>query len=134
MLEWSRWAHSWQKLADDGAIVDPLFVIPLPVQDLVSAARTDNAVARALIAKRNPVIEDAIEQGRAEGQATGRSEALQGARSHLLQVILATLEERGIAVSEAQQEALQAIEDMGVLSRILVRTATCENASTLLQG
>ena len=47
-------------LARDGVIEDETLAAPLPVAALVDAVKADDAVARALLVKRNPVIEEAL--------------------------------------------------------------------------
>lgn len=56
-LEWSTAFGTWRMLDAAGHLMDPVFVVPLPIEMLVRSARTDDAVARALVAKHNPVIE-----------------------------------------------------------------------------
>jgi len=58
-LEWSAHHDAWQELSATGYIEDSALEVPLPIAAMVHAARTDDAVARALIAKHNPVIEEA---------------------------------------------------------------------------
>jgi hypothetical protein len=45
-------------LDSSGSIEDPVFDVPL----LIRGARADDAVARALVAKRNPVLEETFAQ------------------------------------------------------------------------
>src|SRR5512142_1968505 len=54
-LEWSRDLESWQMLASDAAVADIAFIIPLPLDALVSVSTADDAMAKALIAKGNSV-------------------------------------------------------------------------------
>jgi hypothetical protein len=73
-LEWSDALAAWSVLDLAGHIEDPALDVALPIRDLVHAAKTDDSVARALIAKHNPVIEAVRAQDRAEGNAQGRAE------------------------------------------------------------
>src|SRR5512140_2066170 len=66
-LEWSASLETWSMLEPGGFLEDPVFAAPLPIDALVRAAETDDAVARALLIKRNAVIEAARAQDRAEG-------------------------------------------------------------------
>jgi hypothetical protein len=61
-------------LPAEGALRDRALALPLPFDALVHMAKSDDAVARALLAKKNPVIDGAIRDGRAEGEAKGRTE------------------------------------------------------------
>ena len=65
-LEWSAALGAWSVLDPDGHIEDPALGAPLPIGDLVHAAKADDSMARALIAKRNPVIEAVRAQDRAK--------------------------------------------------------------------
>jgi hypothetical protein len=53
-LEWSPALGTWSMLADSDTIADAVLAAPLPVADLVRAAKSDDPVARALLAKQNP--------------------------------------------------------------------------------
>ena len=68
LVEWSRAIETWSVVDMRGRIEDPAFAVPLPLKALLEAANPDDDVARALIAKRNPVIEAAMAEGRAEGR------------------------------------------------------------------
>jgi Uma2 family endonuclease len=80
VFEWSRDASTWQVLPDAGAIEDPSLVAALPVEALVKAAKADDAVARALLAKRNPVLVAAVDEGREEGRKQGRKQGREEGR------------------------------------------------------
>ena len=82
VLEWTTAHDRWRKLPADGDIVDPALAVPLPIAPLITTAHAEDAVARALITKRNPVVTKyrakgvakARAKGRAEGEAKGRAE------------------------------------------------------------
>lgn len=76
VLEWSRATDGWQTLHEDSFIEDRTFVRPLAVRALLDAAACDAAVAQALLARRNPVIEAAIAEGQERGELEGRRAAL----------------------------------------------------------
>lgn len=65
-LEWSREKDDWEELPMDGSITDRCFVRPLPVRVLLNAASVDDALAEALLAKKNPRIEAAISAAAAQ--------------------------------------------------------------------
>jgi Uma2 family endonuclease len=83
-LEWSAELGAWRELDATSRIEDPALEVPLPVHDIIHAAKADDAVQRALIAKGNPVLkahvdrnrEDADAQGHARGKAEGIHEGV----------------------------------------------------------
>ncbi len=78
VCEWSVKAGTWETLDPDGTFSDPTLTRPLRVKELLDAAEADNAVARALVEKNNPVLVELraadLEQGRKEGLKEGRKE------------------------------------------------------------
>jgi hypothetical protein len=71
--EWSRKKKDWIEMDRSSAIADRCLIEPLEVEALFDAAAADDAVARGLVARGNPVIEDVRQQGRAEDSAEGRA-------------------------------------------------------------
>lgn len=120
-LEWSQANDTWEILDHEAVIDDPALVLPLPVRDLVASVTTDDAVARALLAKRNRVLASAMEAERTEGQTMGKTEA-----------ILAVLESRGLAPTEAQRRTILATVDQATLDRWLASVAKCAVVAELL--
>lgn len=80
IAEWRADDGMWAALDEGAEIHDRCFVLPLPVRALVDRVLADDTVARALVARRHPVIEAirATEhaEGRREGQREGRDEGL----------------------------------------------------------
>ena len=74
IAEWSAAEGAWRTLPMDGEIEDPSFVRPLPVRSLWDLREGENAVARALIDKKNEVIEARIRGAREEGERAAREE------------------------------------------------------------
>jgi len=131
-LEWSLPTAAWQILARDAVIDDPAFALPLPVHDLVSAAKADDAVARALLAKQNPVLMDALAEARFDARALGRVEgSVEGKAEGKAEAILAVLTARHLRVDTATARRIRALRDPAELERLLVVAATCSDASTL---
>jgi hypothetical protein len=56
VCEWSSKGGTWRKLDPEAIFSDATLARPLRVRELLDAADADNAVARALLAKRNPVL------------------------------------------------------------------------------
>jgi hypothetical protein len=110
VLEWSRETDGWTPLPEDAVIEDPVLVRPLPVRALVDAAASDDAVARALLDRRVPVIEHAmklreqqgIEQGIEQGIVRGRRALLLRQLRHRFGPLDAPLVERVEAASGDQ--------------------------------
>jgi Putative restriction endonuclease len=99
VMEWSVPTDNWSPLALDAVIADPCLVRPLSVAALLDAAEQDNEVARALLAKGNPVLAQHEESVRREG----RREA-----------VLAVCEVLGIVPSSAQQGHLRSLDGAGL--------------------
>jgi len=76
VLEWSRKKGAWRKLKAGSALADPCFAVPLPVDALSVAAKADDAVAAALLAKKNPVLEAALQRAKTLGVVKGKTEGL----------------------------------------------------------
>jgi Uma2 family endonuclease len=142
VLEWQRDAGSWQVLADDAEIDEPVCLVkPLAVRALLSAAEADNDAARALLAKGNEVLAQALlrqkADGRQEGLRDGRQEGLrdgrqEGGREALRQALLAILEGRGWALSEPQRRLIEGCSDPAQLTRWLGETGAASSAHALL--
>src|SRR5207247_2640392 len=99
-LAWSPQTNTWEILPKDGAIEDPTLALPLPLEALTGTAKTDDAVARALLAKKNPVIEGALQEAERRGVSKGKVVAL-----------LAVLSARGVRVSKKAEQWIWANED-----------------------
>jgi hypothetical protein len=109
--------RSSQVLPDAGAIEDPAFAAPLPIEALVNADKVDDAMAAALLAKRNPVIEAWLRSARDEGRAEGK---LAAGRELLVEVV----ESRGFELTREQRARIEACEEFDVLERWTTRAET----------
>jgi hypothetical protein len=72
VLEWSAASSDFVPIV--GEIRDPSLRLPLPVQALLQASAADDAVARALLDKGNPVLDRLVAETRRQGEMTGRRE------------------------------------------------------------
>jgi Uma2 family endonuclease len=154
-FEWSAELGTWSVLDLAGSITDPALAVALPLDALVRAAKTDDAVARALLAKRNPVLVAAMEaaeahgraegeaHGRAEGEAHGRAEGEAHGRAegeaHGLArgkalMILRVLANRELVPTGADRDAILAECDHDRLDRWLDRALSCHSVDELLAG
>ena len=129
-LEWSTSPASWS-LLDPGTHIDDLaLAAPLPVNALLHAAKADDAVARALIAKRNPEIEAAIATQALQAWAEGKRE---GFADGMAETLLAILDARGIALEVAERMRIRSERNPAILARWAVRAATCDTAARLFE-
>lgn len=134
VLEWSIVLETWQMLATDGKVTDLALAVPLPVDALVSASSPDDAVAAALIAKGNPLIESSVAKGKAEGEAKGRAEGeAKGRAEGQSQLILGVLRARGLEVSEELSERIVECRDIDKLTKLLEAAVTARSADDLLR-
>jgi hypothetical protein len=108
--EWSRAASSFQTLALGDVIQDDCLSTPIPVRALLDAAEADNAVARALLAKGNPVLAARAAASKNQGKAEGKAEA-----------ILTVLAARGVLISDDDRARITACADDERLRVWLVR-------------
>ena len=121
VCEWSAESESWRLLDAGSYLEDPCLATPLPVRALLDAALVDNAVAEALIAKRNPAILNLEAAAEAKGEAKGEARGV--ARS-----ILKILDARRIAVSPAQREEILGCTDLERLDRWLLQAGVATSA------
>lgn len=111
-LEWSTETGAWRVLDPTGHIEDPALAVPLPIASLIHDARPDDAIARALLAKRNPVLMQARAEARAEA-------------------VIVLLTARGVAIDGATRARILAEQDAQRLDRWIVRAASCTQAAEL---
>jgi hypothetical protein len=121
VLEWSRELANWSILDADASIEGLALAVPLPIAALVQVSKTDNAVAEALVARRNPVIEAVRLEGREEGREEARLEAL-----------LAVLASRGLHTQPGERERILRERDPERIDRWLARVALCASVADLL--
>jgi Uma2 family endonuclease len=124
-LEWSRSTDAWEILAPDGEIVDPTLVIPLPLLPLAEAMRADDAVAHALLAKKNPVLEEALAEAARKGEREGE---LKGKRDAVLRL----LGRAGLALDDGDRARILACSDGALLDAWLDRIVGARTAAEVL--
>jgi hypothetical protein len=98
VCEWSAKKGGWSKLDPEGELSDPTLARPLRVRDLLDAAEADNAVARALLAKNNPVLTEVAIESHKAGLAEGKKKGLAEGKKKGL----AEGEKKGLAEGEKQ--------------------------------
>lgn len=132
-FEWSRELGTWSLLNQSSAIEDPALAVPLPLEALVHSAKADDAVAAALLAKRNPVLVAAIDAGRAQGLAEGRTEGrTDGVLEATANAVVRVLVQRQLPLLPAQREHILRHRDLAQLERWLDAAVTCATVAELL--
>jgi Uma2 family endonuclease len=156
VLEWSAELGTWRGLDAAGHIEDAALELALPIEAMLHAARADDALAHALVARRNPVIEavraedraagkaEGVQEGFQEGFLRGKAEAVQegflrgkaeGVQEGFLrgkaEAVLAVLAARNAAVGEAQRVRILGERDPAQLDRWLAEAATCAEVAEL---
>jgi hypothetical protein len=127
-LEWSPALGTWRVLDAAGHIVDPALVVPLPIDSVIRSAKADDAVARALLAKRNPVLEAAGAKQRAQGKQEGFA---QGKQEGLAEALIAILDARYVALDTTDRERILHEQDPARLARWILIAATCADVAAL---
>jgi Uma2 family endonuclease len=91
-----QWDHSIDGLRivpSDGYLEDELLVRPLSVKVLLKTTLQDNEIARALLAKENPVLEQRLDAVFHQGKDDGRKEGLRVAIHTACEFLAITLDE-----------------------------------------
>ena len=127
-FEWSRALGGWSILDSADRIVDPALEVALPIESLIHAARTDDAVARALLAKGNPVFAAARAHEREAGKAEGYTEGLRQATAS---AVLRMLAARDVAIDDATRARILGEQTIARLERWIERSATCATIGEL---
>ncbi len=128
-LEWSNTTGEWTILEQGGRIEDPTLAVPIPIDALLDAARADDAIARALRARRHPEFIAERAEGRAEGEARGRAE---GEARGLATGVLAVLALRGLEPTEDERRRILEERELGRLARWLAAAGSCADLAQLL--
>jgi len=129
VCQWSRSTGGWENLDLEGLLEDPCLSRPIRVRALLDATEADDAVARALADKHNPVIETLKNEGRKEGRDLGSKE---GRSQGKAQAILAVLGARGIEVREETRARILSCREEVVLDGWIVRAATAMSAEDVV--
>ncbi len=124
-FEWSRELATWAMLDPSSSIEDPALAVPLPIEPLVRAIRADDAIAKALRAKRHPEFLSERAEGHAEGHAAGHAAGMASA-------VLAVLAARGLTPEPGERRRMLEERDLARLERWLAAAVTCSDASGLL--
>jgi Uma2 family endonuclease len=144
VLEWSVAQGAWSPLDPAAFIDDPALDAPLPIAALIGTARADDAVARALLVRRNPVLVETRTKAKAEGRAEGKTEGradgktegraegkAEGRAEGKAEALITVLTARGVVVDDATRARWLCERDAHQLDRWIARAATCETLSDL---
>jgi hypothetical protein len=136
-LEWSVALDTWCMLEVAGHIADPALEVPLPITALIHSAKADDAVARALVAKRNPVIEAIRAEDRAESSAEGKAAGIAegkaaGIAEGKAEAVVALLVARGVSLDRRERDLILGERDPARLERWIVRAIACTSVAALL--
>jgi len=115
-FEWSRDTGGWGLLARDSVIEDRALAAPLSVSALVEAVNVDDAVAVALLAKRNATLQAALVEQRALGKA---------------EAVLSVLSARNLLVNRAVRQRILAERELAILELWLARAVVVPSAEGL---
>lgn len=121
VAEWSSERDDWRVLAPHDVIEDPTLRLPIPAAALVDALASDDAAARALLAKQNRVLSSVLEEHAARVR-------LADARTYLFRVIA----HRDIVLDAAQRTRIETCGDLETLERWLLRATEVHDAASLL--
>jgi hypothetical protein len=117
--EWVPMTGTWRALESGSVIADRCLSEPIAVRALLDAAAADECVARTLVARRHPVIEQ-----------FGQSQKIE-AKIEWLRLILA---ERGLEPNAQQRARMEACNDPGVLADWLRRALVATHADAVFLG
>lgn len=136
-LEWHR--GRWRTLDPAGQISDAALAVALPVAALIHSAKTDDAVARALVAKRNRVIEELRAKDKAAGRRRGTAEGMrrgkaEGMRRGKAEAVIAVLAARNVPLKRTERDRILREPDLARLARWLARAVTCNSPADLFAG
>jgi len=123
VLEWSAARDAWDLLDREATIEDECLARPLPVAALLDATAADEAVARALVDRRHPVVEALVEANVQEAAAGARRSAL-----------LLVLSSRGLVPDPSEARAIEATHDQATLDGWLSRAAVVTSVAELLRA
>jgi Uma2 family endonuclease len=120
VLEWNATQGDWDELPLSSSFVDrTCFVRGIPVSALLDVGLAENTAAAALLTKKNPVLEKALEerheQGLEQGREEGREAGREAGREEGLRVaVLDLCEAYGVKLSDARRAHLDSLDHEGL--------------------
>lgn len=139
VYEWDHAHHDWTELARDAVISDRCLRVPVPARALVDRVLADDTVARALLASGNRVISAALVEQRDAGLRDGRDAGLRDGRdtgrAEMARAsVLRVLARRGLALTDAERDRVQACPDVDLLQAWLDRAVDAATAADVFDG
>ena len=122
--EWSAGQGEFVRLLPSTAITDRCLVRPIPVKALLDAAEADDAVARALDEKKNPVIQTIRAESEAKGKIEGKVEGK-------IEALLRLVARVGLPLGEDERARILACTDGATLDRWLDKVLGAKSAADL---
>ncbi|MEZ4294142.1 MAG: hypothetical protein R3B70_04130 [Polyangiaceae bacterium] len=133
IAEWSAEDGDFRDLDLDTKIEDPTLASPITVRSLLDAAAADDDVARALLHKKNPVLEAVQEQQLQKGIEEGLEQGVeQGILKGKASALLAVLSARGLAPTRAERQSITACTSARKLDRWLKKAAVATSVTEVL--
>ncbi len=133
--EWQHAQRAWKTLDPQSAIVDRCFAVPIPAAALVDEVLADDTVARALITRKNRVIQEALglrwQEGRREGLRDGMQE---GALAASRQALRALMDALGLACTPEDDDRIETCTDLARLQAWIVATPRASSARAVLDA
>ena len=133
--EWQHANGEWLPLDDDAEIRDRCFVVAMPVAALVDRLRADDTIARALVARRNPVIEairrEERDEGHREGHREGHEQGHKAGKEEAFRVMLQVMHGLGRPLDATEIERLSGQLDVLGAAHVLAETATLRGDALL---
>ena len=115
VCEWSAKGGGWKKLDPESTFVDRTLALPVPVRALLDAAEADNAVARALLAKNNPVLDELKIRSEQKGKEAGERQGKEaGKEEGLRQGIEVACELLGVDLTPERHARITALDASGL--------------------
>jgi hypothetical protein len=113
--EWSAKKGEWERLDPEDTFSDPTLVRPLRVRELLDADEADNAVARALLAKKNPLLAQILTEGEEEGLTEGEKKGFaEGEKKGLRRGIEIACELLEIELTEERRARMNELDASGL--------------------
>lgn len=137
-LTWSPPTDTWEILANDAVIEDRALAAPLPLRALVETAKADDAIAAALLAKKNEVILSALRDSEARGEKRGEARGEERGRARGVVAgkrasLLAVLSARGLPVTKKAEKKIRDTDDEAKLDLWLRRALTATSTEEVLK-
>lgn len=127
VYEWDHAHHDWTELPRDAVLTDRCFRVPVPAGALVDRLLADDAVAQALLASGNRVLQAALTRQREAGLEAGL-------RANARTSVLRVLALRGLTLGETGRDRLETCDELVLLQTWLDRAVTVATADDIFEA